>query len=366
LTSLPTLPNSLIYLDCYFNSLSTLPLLPNSLRYIDCSWNYGSSTNLATPPPGAFDSLPSLPNSPKHLNCSMNHYLKNLPALPPMLTYLNCTADLCPPCAGPPPPTGVLNSLPTLPNSLDTLICNDNNISCFPVFPNSLIYVAIDNPYTCLPNYVLPSMNSYTTTPLCEAGNTNGCPVAATCTASTGVSFTLIQDTALHTWDTYPVYPSNIKTANWHWGDGHITNGLYPSHTYTSPNLRNICVYITDSNNCGTSFCQIDSVYRVAYNSKLSSMVYINVLNSSQANVINEFKTINNDINIYPNPASNILSIAIGNKHVALVKIFDVFGNEIINTMEKEIDISNLSNGVYLIQVKINQSVVSKKIIVQR
>ncbi|MFI5141369.1 MAG: T9SS type A sorting domain-containing protein, partial [Bacteroidia bacterium] len=44
-------------------------------------------------------------------------------------------------------------------------------------FPSFLYQVNIDNnPYNCLPNYVLPAMASYTTTSLCVAGNSNGCP----------------------------------------------------------------------------------------------------------------------------------------------------------------------------------------------
>jgi hypothetical protein len=59
------------------------------------------------------------------------------------------------------------------------LNCEGNNIACFPPFPNSLQKIdLLYNPFNCLPNYVLPAMNTYTSTPLCAPGNSNGCGIA--------------------------------------------------------------------------------------------------------------------------------------------------------------------------------------------
>ena len=166
---------SLTYLNCSGNNLINLPALSNSLNYLNCSLNHVSLT-----------SLPALPNSLTHLDCSNCIRIASLPTLPNSLTYLDCSSGWCPSsinCCGNgygnPPPYGLLNCLPILPNSLDTLICCNNSITCFPTFPNSLVYASIDNPYYCLPNYVLPAMNSYTTTPICVAGNSHGCTVPA-------------------------------------------------------------------------------------------------------------------------------------------------------------------------------------------
>ena len=111
LTSLPTLPNSLITLWCFFNSITTLPTLPNSLQSLWCQWNS-------------------------------------------------------------------LTSLPPLPNSLIDLRCQGNNIVCFPTFPNSIDSLTIDpNPYNCLPNHIAAMNSTDLATPLCAAGNSNGCPL---------------------------------------------------------------------------------------------------------------------------------------------------------------------------------------------
>jgi hypothetical protein len=47
------------------------------------------------------------------------------------------------------------------------------------------------------------------------------------------------------------------------------------------------------------------------------------------------------------------------------MKFFDILGNEILTTKQKEIDVSNLQNGVYFIQLKTVESILTKKIIVQ-
>ena len=71
---MPELPNSLLYLYCYNNILSSLPELPNLLKYF---WCY--SNNIF--------GLPELPNSLKILYCNEN-YLTSLPELPNSKIYI--------------------------------------------------------------------------------------------------------------------------------------------------------------------------------------------------------------------------------------------------------------------------------------
>ncbi len=68
LTSLPTLPENLEWLDCSNSLLTILPKLPQSLKVLNCSNN-----NL--------NSLPSLGDSLQHLEC-YNNNIYCLPALP--------------------------------------------------------------------------------------------------------------------------------------------------------------------------------------------------------------------------------------------------------------------------------------------
>jgi len=195
LVNLPTLPNSLEYLECSYNQLTSLPDLPDFITSIICSFNF--LENLPDLPNSLHNlychnnqlvSLPVLPNSLNNLYCHNNqlvslpslqnisnlscfsNLLDSLPALPDFLLVLRCNNNL-------------LTSLPLLTDWLQELDCSYNNISCFPVFPNSLdesfLFNISENPFTCLPNYV-PAMNStYLSYPLCVIGdaynNPNGC-----------------------------------------------------------------------------------------------------------------------------------------------------------------------------------------------
>lgn len=175
------------------------------------------------------------------------------------------------------------------------------------------------------------------------------------------VSYTLTADTTPHTWDVYPAYSTNVNSATWYWGDGSSTIGFYPSHTYAVAGRYNICVSVYSV--CGDSAqsCQNDSVYRYSYNSTSSNMIYVNVKNSTTG--ITNYNTKNSTIKIYPNPASN--KITIDANDVVDVKLFDVVGKQISSAKQNQIDVSNLTEGVYFMQVKTTSTTITQKIIVQ-
>jgi hypothetical protein len=78
-------------------------------------------------------------------------------------------------------------------------------------------------------------------------------------------------------------------------------------------------------------------------------------------------QAINNEqLNIYPNPAQNSLQITVNTGYIVQCILYDMLGNEVISTKVEEIDVSNLQNGVYFLQVKIDEGIITKKIIIQR
>ncbi|HEX7413010.1 MAG TPA: leucine-rich repeat domain-containing protein [Bacteroidia bacterium] len=173
LTTLPALPNSLIQLDCIQNTLTSLPALPNALIQLSCDNN--SLTSLPALPNSLIDlecyqnsltTLPALPNSLTYLYC-YNNSITSLPTLPNSLQVLSCG-------------TNSLTTLPALPNSITELRCYNNNITCFLTFSTSISIMMIDNnPFNCLPNYIAAMSAADLATPLCAAGNSNGCAVTA-------------------------------------------------------------------------------------------------------------------------------------------------------------------------------------------
>lgn len=79
---------------------------------------------------------------------------------------------------------------------------------------------------------------------------------------------------------------------------------------------------------------------------------------------VNEFDL--NEISVFPNPASNILNIKTSNTIQELV-IIDLFGKIISRPKptNQAINVSALAKGMYLLQIKMNNSIVTKKIIIE-
>jgi hypothetical protein len=70
------------------------------------------------------------------------------------------------------------------------------------------------------------------------------------------------------------------------------------------------------------------------------------------------------EFNIYPNPVKDVLSI---DGFYNSVNIYDVFGKLVLTSQtQKTIDVSNLSNGVYMLEINTEQAVKTKKITVAK
>ena len=71
-------------------------------------------------------------------------------------------------------------------------------------------------------------------------------------------------------------------------------------------------------------------------------------------------------IQIFPNPASDVLYLE--NVDAAEISIYDGFGALVLhvrsNNQHLRIDISHFSPGAYLVQIKKNQNIISKKILI--
>ncbi|HEX8517027.1 MAG TPA: T9SS type A sorting domain-containing protein [Bacteroidia bacterium] len=167
ITSLPSLPSSLLTLSCFGNDITSLPSLPSSLEILDCGNN--ALTALPPLPTGLKEltfrlnqvtNLPAtLPVGLEVLDCGYN-LLPNLPTLPESLTYLDCSGNML--TNLPVLPNSIewllcrlnqLTSLPTLPDSLLQLYCHGNQLTTLPALPNKLIVIfAYDNALSSLPS----------------------------------------------------------------------------------------------------------------------------------------------------------------------------------------------------------------------
>ncbi|HLS31455.1 MAG TPA: T9SS type A sorting domain-containing protein [Flavobacteriaceae bacterium] len=73
-----------------------------------------------------------------------------------------------------------------------------------------------------------------------------------------------------------------------------------------------------------------------------------------------------NEVSVYPNPASNVLNIALEGK--AQVEIYSILGKRVVQTEvqnQKAIAVDNLISGVYLVKIIQDGKAVTKKLIIQ-
>jgi len=87
------------------------------------------------------------------------------------------------------------------------------------------------------------------------------------------------------------------------------------------------------------------------------------VSNVGQMTGIHQFMDGNEQLLIYPNPATNKVHIDV--KGIKEIQLYDLLGNEILSANENDIDLSGLTNGVYFIRASTKENNYTQKIVVQ-
>jgi PKD repeat protein len=181
-------------------------------------------------------------------------------------------------------------------------------------------------------------------------GNT---PVNSYCATA---QFYMYKDSTstLPLWNVYPAFtnPSSglPTTATWSWGDGSSSTGLYPSHTYATAGMYNICLTITDS--CGTdSACVNQNIYRYA---STGTPITVNVINPNAPTALKT--TINKTlVSMYPNPANSKLTVSIAQNDYSVITMYDAIGKQVMQQkatgLVTELNVSNLPQGMYFVNV---------------
>lgn len=78
-------------------------------------------------------------------------------------------------------------------------------------------------------------------------------------------------------------------------------------------------------------------------------------------------RIVSNDLNLFPNPTSDQLTIQSKNASVDEITLFDVVGKEVIkqsiHAKECTINLNNLHNGLYFIRIKTENALFTYKIL---
>lgn len=282
----------------------------------------------------------------------------------------NCDVVVASPIA---PPTTSVNPVSICQGNSATLSVTPSGLYDIIVwYSPSFGFVATGNTY--MPNTSIIGTTVYNiidstawgpSAPQCTSS-----PLTLTVTISPSfpVTYTLVADIAPHTWDLYPTISGGVPpyTYNWSWGDGSANStGSTPSHSYTTAGTYSICVSVTDANGCSSTYCQNDSVYRMAN----SQMVFVNVKSGTTG--IPQYSNLNTNISIYPNPANTIIHVELKSKDAgAQYILYDINGKavkqSIIYNLKSLIDISDVSEGVYNISISSNEGVLNKRVVIVR
>ena len=70
-------------------------------------------------------------------------------------------------------------------------------------------------------------------------------------------------------------------------------------------------------------------------------------------------------VKVFPNPVSEKLTLDFpDNLKIYQIQLFNAFGQMVLHTQSKEIDVSQISNGLYFLNIKAENTEINKKIII--
>ena len=143
---------------------------------------------------------------------------------------------------------------------------------------------------------------------------------------------------------------------SWNFGDGTIVSlagDSMPSHQYPANGFYTICLSITDSDGCVSSYC--DSFF-YAYKVGGGPMNHFEVVPRYATGVGKVSANLN--LSVYPNPATDELRIATAERidHLTIYSAIGQKVQDIQSPTNNVVTISNLSSGIYFIDVRIGSS----------
>ncbi len=177
-------------------------------------------------------------------------------------------------------------------------------------------------------------------------------------------------------WFATPDYPWNVTGALWSWGDGSYSNTLYTSHNYSVAGTYTICLTVTVSCGATASTCTSYAIYRTSSPTQDMSMISVNVVAPGTVTGLLAASREELNYSIYPNPTNGNFSLNMDGLKSADAKIavYNLVGELVYSaqagtdngSLAKDIQLNDVSNGVYFIKVSAGNKVFTKKVIVNK
>lgn len=247
--------------------------------------------------------------------------------------------------------------------------------------PTSFLWNFGDNTTSALanPNHIYANAGTYS---VClTVGDSSGITcthcdsvVVGTQSVSCHANFALVTDSTDHTFIwvyDYSVCGNNGNCSYlWDFGDGTTSNSQYFStHNYIGDGPFYLCLTVAGGNGCSNTHC--DSIYL----GRSSAGITLGIHN--QLAGINESKNVNTLLENYPNPfsGSTTINYSVSKNAEVELSVADLLGNKIavIENGSKPAgshttvwNVDNVAGGLYLLQLKVNNQITTKKIIINK
>jgi hypothetical protein len=175
----------------------------------------------------------------------------------------------------------------------------------------------------------------------------NGDTITSLCTHYCSAQFYLYLDSFMiyHYWIENIEFGTGPLRYNWNWGDGHHDTIPFPSHIYADTGMHYICLTITDSIGCSSTYCD---------SANLSH--WVNVISPLETK-IKEINKNSNSIHLSPNPFTTTTTLTLqGTCHNPSLFIYNLLGQEIRNipvgtNTQLTINRERLASGMYFYKV---------------
>ncbi len=139
----------------------------------------------------------------------------------------------------------------------------------------------------------------------------------------------------------------------WDFGDGTTDTAQSPVHTYNTNGIFNVALYVYNGP------CADSVVHQVA------------VITTG----VNQLTMDNGELTIYPNPTSGVFTVSSSKFQVSSLRVVNVLGECVYQSeihastgsasAKSEIDLSAEGKGIYFVEVKTNDGVMMRKVVVQ-
>lgn len=222
-------------------------------------------------------------------------------------------------------------------------------------------------------NVLLTAIN-YSTIPQCS-DTVMHTIVVTTNTCVANANFSIAPTATAQYWNVIPAAPANVTSAHWTWGDGSSSNTLYTSHQYSVAGTYTLCLTVTV--NCGAtaSYCTSYYIFK-STNSNDQSMINVNVLDPNTVTGISNSAIQQVAFTIHPNPSNGEFTVNMNGlkSENAKVSVYSLIGKLVYESdvetssgnLVKDINVNQLSNGVYFIKVSADNKEFTKKVVLNK